>query len=130
MTTEEREVREAHVRWIEAVNAGDLTRLLGLMTDDVVLIHPGGEPAGREEFAASFTEVQRQSRFECRSELAQVTVMGDVACAWSRDALSVTPSEGGETVRFAGHRLTVYRRASDGRWLLARDAHTLAPVAT
>lgn len=35
---------------------------------------------------------------------------------------------GGPAVRLAGHRLTIYRRQPDGRWLLARDAHALAPV--
>jgi ketosteroid isomerase-like protein len=30
-------------------------------------------------------------------------------------------------MRLAGHRLTVYRKQLDGRWLLARDAHTLSP---
>lgn len=42
-------------------------------------------------------------------------------CRWK-------PTNGGPVVRLAGHRLTIYRRQPDGRWLLARDAHTLAPV--
>jgi ketosteroid isomerase-like protein len=42
--------------------------------------------------------------------------------------LSVTPRAGGETVQLAGYRLTVYRKQPDGRWLLARDAHTVVPV--
>ena len=33
-----------------------------------------------------------------------------------------------EATRLAGHRITVYRKQPDGRWLLARDAHTLSPV--
>jgi ketosteroid isomerase-like protein len=32
-------------------------------------------------------------------------------------------------MQLAGHRITVYRKQPDGRWLLARDAHTLSPVA-
>jgi ketosteroid isomerase-like protein len=44
------------------------------------------------------------------------------------DALSVTPRAGGEATHLAGYRITVYRKQSDGRWLLARDAHTLSPV--
>jgi ketosteroid isomerase-like protein len=32
-------------------------------------------------------------------------------------------------MQLAGHRLTVYRKQPDGRWLLVRDAHTLSPVA-
>ena len=56
-------------------------------------------------------------------------IADEVAYTRSGDALSVTPRAGGEAVRFAGHRLTVYRKQPDGRWLLARDAHTLSPVA-
>jgi ketosteroid isomerase-like protein len=31
-------------------------------------------------------------------------------------------------MQLAGHRITVYRKQDDNRWLLARDAHTLSPV--
>jgi hypothetical protein len=30
--------------------------------------------------------------------------------------------------QLAGHRLTVYRKQRDGRWLLSRDVHTLSAV--
>jgi ketosteroid isomerase-like protein len=36
MTPDEQSIREVHSTWIAAVNAGDLDRLLSLMTDDVV----------------------------------------------------------------------------------------------
>jgi uncharacterized protein (TIGR02246 family) len=48
MSPEEREIREVHSAWIEAVNAGDLGRLLTLMTDDVVFLNPGQAPFGRD----------------------------------------------------------------------------------
>ena len=53
----------------------------------------------------------------------------EVAYTPSLDALSVTPHDSKEASQLAGHRLTVYRKQPDGRWLLARDAHTLSPVA-
>jgi ketosteroid isomerase-like protein len=40
----------------------------------------------------------------------------------------VIPRAGGVAQRLAGDRLTVYRKQADGRWLLARDAHTLTAV--
>ena len=55
-------------------------------------------------------------------------VVGEVAYTLSRDSLSVTPRAGGKAKQFAGHRITVYRKQPDGRWVLARDAHTLSPV--
>jgi ketosteroid isomerase-like protein len=59
--------------------------------------------------------------------LDEVVVVGELAFARARDSVTVTPHGGGEPTRFAGHRLTVYRKQADGRWLLARDANTLSP---
>ena len=122
-------VREVHAAWIDAVNAGDLGRLLGLMTDDAVFLSPGREPAGPDAFAEGFSAAHERSRVRCVSELQDVVVAGDVACTVARDSLCVTPRADGPTLELAGHRMTVYRRQPDGRWLLARDAHTLTPLA-
>ena len=43
MGSDERAIREMHSAWINAVNAGDLARLLTLMADDVVFLNPGEE---------------------------------------------------------------------------------------
>ena len=129
MESDERAVREMHATWIAAVNAGDLERLLALMTDDVVFLNPGHAPFGRDGFTVGFSAGHQRFRIRCTSELEEVVVVGDVAHTLCRDALSLTPRADGEPGELAGHRLTVYRKQPDGRWLLARDAHTLAPVA-
>ena len=129
MGSDERAIRELHSTWIDAVNAGDLVRLLSLMADDVVFLNPGQAPFGRDGFSANFSAAHQQVRIRCSSELEEVVVSGEIAYTRSRDALSVTPRAGGEAMQLAGHRLTVYRKQPDGRWLLARDAHTLSPVA-
>jgi uncharacterized protein (TIGR02246 family) len=128
MGTDERQIREVHSTWIEAVNAGDLVRLLTLMTDDVVFLNPGQSPFGRDGFSANFSAAHQQARIRCISELEEAVVVGEVAYTRSRDALSVSPRAGGEATQLVGHRITVYRKQPDGRWLLARDAHTLTPV--
>jgi uncharacterized protein (TIGR02246 family) len=129
MDADERAVRKTHTTWIEAVNAGDLTRLFGLMTDDAVFLNPGQAPVGREGFARGFSSAGQKHRFHCTSELEDVVVAGTVAYAWARDALQLEPRGGDAGLELAGHRLSVYRQQPDGRWLLARDAHTLQPVA-
>ena len=132
MGPQERAIRAVHVSWIEAVNAGELGRLLSLMADDAVFLNPGQEPFGREKFSAVFSAAHQQFRIECRSELEEVVVVGDVAYTRSRDTVSVAPRGGGgggaAAEHLAGHRMTVYRKQPDGRWLLARDVHTLLPV--
>jgi len=128
MRSDEQEIREVHSTWISAVNAGDLDRLLALMADDVVFLNPGQAPFGRDVFSANFSAAHQQVRIRCGSELEEIVVIGEVAYTWSRDALSVTPRAGVVATQLAGHRITVYRKQLDGRWLLARDAHTLSPV--
>jgi len=137
MGLDERAIRQVHSAWIDAVNAGDLGRLLALMADDCLFLSPGQAPIGRDGFSAGFSAAHRQARIHCVSELQDIVVVGEVAYTVSRDWLSVTPragreaggeTGGGEAIQLAGHRITVYRKQPDGRWLLARDAHTLSPV--
>ena len=127
--SDEQAVRALHAAWIAAVNAGDVACLLSLMTGDAVFLSPGREPVGREAFAAGFTAAHEQSQLRCASQLQDIVVAGDVAYTVCRDALGVRPHAGGAAVELAGHRMSIYRRQPDGRWLLARDAHTLTPAA-
>ena len=49
MAADEREIRTVHSIWIDAVNAGDLARLLTLVAEDVVFLTPGQAPFGPGE---------------------------------------------------------------------------------
>ena len=129
MRPDERAIREVHATWVAAASAADLERLLALMTDDVVFLNPGQAPVGRDGFPAGFTTAHQHNRIHCISELQELEVVGDVAYTRCKDSLTVAPRAGGDTVRLAGDRLTIYRRQADGRWLLARDANTLTVVA-
>lgn len=126
MGLDEQAIREVHATWIEAVNAADIERLLTLMADDVVFLNPGRAPFGRDGFAPVFLGAHEQFVIRCVSEPVEVTVAADMACTISRDSLTITPRAGGETGHLAGDRMTIYRKQADGRWLLARDLHTLA----
>jgi uncharacterized protein (TIGR02246 family) len=128
MGLDERAIREVHSAWIDAVNAGDLGHLLTLMADDCLFLSPGQAPLGRDGFSPGFSAAHQQARINCVSELEDIVVVGEVAYTLSRGSLSVIPRAGGEAAQLAGHRITVYRKQSDGRWLLARDAHTLSAV--
>ncbi len=125
MSPDERSIRTLHASWIDAVNTGDVAGLLGMMADDVVFLGPGQDPIGRDAFAPGLSAAHQQARIQCVSELENLVIAGEVAYALSRDALTMTPRAGGETMQLAGHRLAVYRKQADGSWLVARDAHTL-----
>jgi uncharacterized protein (TIGR02246 family) len=129
MSPDERAIREVHSTWVDAVNAGNLVRLLTLVADDVVFLNPGQAPVGRDGFSTVFQAAHEQARIHCISALEEVAVVGEVAYTRSRDSVSVIPLAGGDAMQLSGHRITVYRKQPDGRWILARDAHTLSPVA-
>src|SRR5438128_4974994 len=119
MESDELEIRQVHSTWIDAVNAGDLGRLLSMMADDVVFINPGRAPFGRDGFSDGFLAAHNELRINCISELEEVVVVGEVAYTRSRDSLSVIPranstqaggAAGGKATQLAGHRMTVYRK--------------------
>jgi uncharacterized protein (TIGR02246 family) len=128
MTFDEREIHAVHSTWVDAVNSGDLARLLTLVADVAVFLNPGQTPIGRDGLSSNVMAVHQQMRICCTSELEEVIVVGEVAYTPSRDTLSMTARAGGEATQLAGHRMTIYRKHLDGRWLLARDAHILSPV--
>jgi uncharacterized protein (TIGR02246 family) len=99
------------------------------MADDVVFLSPGQAPFGRDGFPVGFSAAHQQSRIRCISELEEVVIVGEVAYTLCRDSLFVTPRAGGEAAELADNRI-IYRKQPDGRWLLARDANTLSPVAS
>lgn len=125
---EEEHVRESHAAYIKAVNAADLDGVLALMTDDVVLINPSQAPFGRDLFPQGFRGGHAMFELRCVSEIEEVVVAGDVAYTRCHDSLSLKPRDGGAASAMAGYRLSIYRRQADGRWLLARDMHALAPT--
>jgi uncharacterized protein (TIGR02246 family) len=73
MASDEREIRTVHSIWIDAVNAGDLARLLTLVAEDVVFLTPGQAPIGREGFSSNFKAAHEQMRICCTSELEEVS---------------------------------------------------------
>jgi uncharacterized protein (TIGR02246 family) len=77
--SDERAIRELHTTWIDAVNGGDLARLLSLTTDDVVFLNPGRAPFGRDGFPVGFSAAHQQDRIRCTSELEEVVIVGEVA---------------------------------------------------
>lgn len=125
---DEQRIRATHATYIAAVNAADLERVLALMTHDVVLFSPGQAPFGRDAFPAGFLRGHADFELRCVSEIEEVVVVGEVAYTRCRDSLSLRSRADGAASALAGYRISIYRRQPDGGWLLARDAHTLAPT--
>jgi uncharacterized protein (TIGR02246 family) len=126
MTSDERAIRELIATWISASAAGDLDTVLGLMTDDVVFMIPGAEPFGKEAFASAAASMKGMA-FAGTSEVRELQVLGDWAFVRSYLEVTMTP-RAGEPVLRRGWVLSILRKASDGRWRIARDANLLTKV--
>jgi len=126
--TDEQQIRALIDAWCEASAAGDLTTLLNLITPDVIFLTPGRAPMRHDEFAAQFRAAIEVVTIECRPNIQEITVSGDIAVCWNLLEVFFTPVEGGETRKHAGNVLTVFRRGSDGKWRIWRDANLLLPA--
>jgi uncharacterized protein (TIGR02246 family) len=124
MSEDERAIRELIATWLRASAEGDTATVLGLMSDDVVFLVPGRPPFGKEAFAGA-QQGMAGYRMEAESDVREIRTFGDWAYCWTRLSVAMTPVGGGPTVRRSGHTLTILRKESDGRWLLARDANML-----
>jgi len=113
-----------------ATQAGDVQTVLKLMAEDVVFLVPGQPVMRKADFAAA-AKAQAAGQapsFEGASEIQEIKVVGDWAFMWTRLTVVATPPGGAPPTKRAGHTLSVLKK-ENGKWLLARDANLLAPVA-
>jgi uncharacterized protein (TIGR02246 family) len=130
MTHDEQAIREVFETWQRVAVAGDIDQLLPLMSEDAVFLTPGNQPMkGREAFAAAFQANIPKVGLESTGELEEVQVVGEVAYCRAHLVVTKTPieGEGGAPTRLTGYTLTIFRKQSDGRWVLVRDANLLTP---
>src|SRR6476661_8357505 len=98
MTKDERAIRELVATWMAASANGETDTVLSLMADDVVLMVPGREPFGKEEFAAA-SRGMTDLHIEGSCEIEEIEVMADRAYMRNRLTITITP-KGGEAEAF------------------------------
>jgi uncharacterized protein (TIGR02246 family) len=120
-------IRDLISTWMEASMAGDLPKILSLMSSDVIFLTPGNPPMrGRDAFAASYQSMQGKVRIDGKADIQEVQLLGDWAFCWTNLRVTITPLPSGEPMTRAGHTLSILRKESGG-WVLYRDANLLAP---
>ena len=128
---DDEDIRELVSTWIRATKSGDIDTVLSLMSDDVVFLMPG-QPVMRKAGLAAAARAQAGNNapaFDGTSEIQEIRVLGDWAFMWTKLTVVATPPGGGPPITRSGHTLSVLRK-DNGRWVLARDANMLAPVAS
>jgi uncharacterized protein (TIGR02246 family) len=130
MSNDEQEIRQLVATWMAATKAGDVEKVLSLMSEDVIFLVTGQPVMRKSDFAAA-ARAQASGdapRFEGSSEIQEIKILGEWAFMWTK--LKVVGTQPGSTrpLTRAGHTLTILKK-QDGKWVLARDANMLAPVA-
>lgn len=132
MTEGEHAIRQLNETWFVASRRGDLTTVLDLIADAIVMVS-GKPPFDKAAFAAASRDAHpaRASdaapRIDGRYRIDELRVLGDWAYLRNFIEIDVTPPAG-EPVRRAAHTLTILRK-SEGRRRLVRDANLLASAA-
>jgi len=129
MHSDEQEIRALVSTWIAATKAGEVEKVLSLMSDDVVFLMPG-QPAMRKAGFAAAARAQAGKgapKFDGTSEIQEIKILGDWAFLWTKLTVVVSPSGGAQPRRHAGHTLSILKK-DNGKWVLARDANMLTPV--
>ena len=129
MQNDEQEIRELVSQWMAASKAGDVDTVLSLMADDVVFLVPGRPVMRKADFASKARAQSGRDapQIDGSSEIQEIKVLGEWAFMWTRLTVVMTPPNGAQPVRRAGHTLTILKK-QDGRWVIARDANLLAPA--
>ena len=112
-----------------ATKAGDIDKVLSLMSDDVVFLVPGQPPMHKGGFTAAARAQSGKDapKFDGTSEIQEIAVLGEWAFMWTKLTVVVTPTGGGPSMTRSGHTLSVLKKRQ-GKWVLARDANMLTPV--
>jgi uncharacterized protein (TIGR02246 family) len=123
---DEQAIRDWLDKWLRASAAGDSETMLTMLTDDIVFLVPGQPPFGKKEFKTAWEGPMKGARVESEANLEECIVRADIACTRTRLAVKIT-TPAGKVSRAKGYTLSFFRKQTDGRWLLARDANLLTP---
>ena len=118
-------IEELHRRDMRASREGDFETLRSLMSDDAVVLPPGGRVVrGREALDASFARMAEGMRqvevLEYELDFEEVHIVGDYAFEWGaiRGAMGALPD--GEVERSSYKVMRVLQRQPDGAWKVHR----------
>jgi uncharacterized protein (TIGR02246 family) len=122
-------IHQLSVEWMAALKAKDISKLLSLLTEDVVFLPPGLPPLrGKAAVEAMYKSFLPQfSSIEQQAALEEVEVVGDWAFAWGSESLVLVLQPGGSPIQMDGKGLSILKRQPDGSWKFARAVNNAQP---
>jgi ketosteroid isomerase-like protein len=128
--TGEADVIDVLNREISAVEAGDITAYLSILSEDAVFLPPNGHPKRGAALRSWLGEFLDQYKIEWVTvDHEETVVVTDLAYHVFRYSWRVTPIAGGTTMLTSGKGLHILRRFSPGGWKVTREIWNLSPEA-
>jgi ketosteroid isomerase-like protein len=120
-----------NVKYLKAINDGDITALSALTDDDHIMLMPGAAPLmGKAANDAANGHTYEQSRIEEHWYPLETVIDGNLAYQRGTFTVVATPKGAGTARSVGGNFLRIYRRQADGSWRMTRDMFNTAPPAT
>lgn len=123
-SADEQAIRDFGVAWDAAYNQRDIEALVGLYSEDAVVMNPNLPIAvGHQEIRAAFESVwdATQAGPDEINQVDGIHVSGDLATARGSGQGMTIPSDGSEPFEDSWKWVSVYRRQADGSWLIVWD---------
>ncbi len=124
--TDREKIEELHQTDVKASMANDVDTLLGLWTDDGVIIRPAGEPViGKKAITQAMESYREQLKnitiTQYIIDFKEVTIIGDHAYEWGDyHHKYFTKDNPGKELEQKGKLMRILRRQPDGQWKAAR----------
>jgi uncharacterized protein (TIGR02246 family) len=126
-SADEAAIRKLVETWHRATADSDVATVLRLIAEDVVFLAPERPPMrGRASFAQGLTEILKTHTVLSSGEVREVKVSGDLGYCWAELTVTATPLDGSSAKVQRGPALSIFRKESNGAWVLIRDANMLA----
>ena len=120
-------IADGYVRWAEAVKAKDVDALVGLYTDDAMVLPEEGEPVSGKTAVGSFYGAwvaKSDKLLEEKFEDINLSQTGNLIVDCTK--YSGTLIKDGKEVPFRGKRLVVWTREFKGPWRILRDTWNMS----
>jgi ketosteroid isomerase-like protein len=118
-----------NVKYLKAINDGDITALSSLTDDDHIALPPGSAPlVGKAANVAVNGRIYQQARIDEHWTPVETVIDGNLAYQRGSFTAAATPKSSGGTARaISGSFLRIYRRQPDGSWVMTRDMFNSGP---
>ncbi len=120
---EEAAIREMSVEWMNAANAKDVERMLGLYTDDTSLYPPSlAIVTGKEAIRTYYSQVLESPGFVASLEITNVGISsaGDLAYSAGTSETTVNDAQG-NPVTVREKWVAILKKQPDGTWKSVLD---------